>query len=40
MRLLLSAFIISFALFSIQGVAITDGEIAEITERVEAYSTD
>ena len=40
MRLLLSTFIISFALFSIQGLAITDGEIAEITERVEAYSTD
>ena len=40
MRLLLSTFVISFAFYATQGFAITDDEIAEITERVEAYSTD
>ena len=40
MRLFLSSLSIFLALFAIQGFAITDDEIAEITERVEAYSTN
>ena len=40
MRLFISSLSIFLALFAIQGFAITDNEIAEITERVEAYSTD
>ena len=40
MRLLISTFVISLAFYATQGFAITDDEIAEITERVEAYSTD
>ena len=40
MRYLLVTFIISFSIFASHSFAITDDQIAEITERVDAYSTD